>query len=80
MSVVREVYRVTVRPGRNPGAAAMRLADNIVARWMPNNAGGAPMLLVPGLTRSLAPFFGRDRDVVLEIDTRMPQVQITEVR
>ncbi len=79
MSITREIYRVTAHHGGNPEQAATRLAQLIISRWMPNNAGGAPILMVPKMARALSQFFARQNDVRLEISTMGTTPEIREV-
>lgn len=64
-------YRVTLHPGQNVDVACVRLAKYVIDRWMPNHAGGAPVLLGPKLARSLRGFFDKantsQKDVVISI-------------
>lgn len=58
-----------IRPGPNPKAAAERLAELIINRWMPHNAGGAIFLLVPKLAAALCPLFERTQLLTIQVDT-----------
>jgi hypothetical protein len=79
----REIYIITLHPGRRAEEATARLAKAIIDRWMPNHAGGAPLLIGPGLCQLLHPFFQkanqRNRDVMLRIDTTDTRPVITEI-
>lgn len=79
----REVYRVTIHPGRNTMDATARLARLIIDRWMPGHAGGVVVLAGPQLCQLLHPLFIKAerirRCIVLCVDTRTKRPVITEV-
>lgn len=82
MSTVHEVYRVDIHPTAS-AQGPQRLAELIVQRWMPNNAGGAPFLMCPGLRKALEPLFDKAkltrRSVVVSVDTTSNRPVITEI-
>jgi len=83
MTTTRERYKVTIHPGRNPAMACAKLARVIIDRWLPNHAGGAPVLLARQLCPLLMPSFQKacraGRDIVLDVDTTNHQPVITEL-
>lgn len=80
--MIREVYRVTIHPGRNTMEATSRLARLIIDRWMPGHAGGVVLLAGSQLCQLLHPLFVKAerirRDIVLCVDTRSSRPVITE--
>lgn len=82
MSTVKECYSVTLHPGKNIEQTAGRLALMIIDRWMPNHAGGAPLLLGAGLQRQLIPMYERinrvNKPMMIEVSTMRPQIEIRE--
>lgn len=79
----REVYRVTIHPGRNIEQAVARLARLIIDRWMPGHAGGVVVIAGPQLCQLLAPLFAKAererRSITLSVDTTDPRPVITEI-
>lgn len=78
----REVYRVTIHPGRNIEQAVARLARLIIDRWMPGHAGGVVVIAGPQLCAILRPFFIKAergcRNITIIVDTTETRPVIME--
>lgn len=79
----REVYRVTIHPGRNVELAVARLARLIIDRWLPGHAGGVVLIAGPQLCQLLHPLFLKSererRSITISVDTTDPRPVITEI-
>jgi hypothetical protein len=79
MSQKRETYLLRAKPGKSPQTAAEKMSRYIIDRWIPGNAGGAHVLMGPGLTKLLLQFFKRPTPTKLRVDTRGSKPVITEI-
>ncbi len=52
--ICRDSYIITLSPGGNVDAVAMRCASVVIDRWLPQNRGGVHLMMGPRLAAHIA--------------------------
>ncbi len=72
-------YIMTLHPGANPAKAAARAAQYIINRWLPNNAGGIHLMVMPRLAQALLTIYSemsKETHIRVTIQGNIPNLEV----